>query len=126
MSYWMIKTLLVTALIVVTYLVIRPVKTASSLAVRRLGMLVIMLAAIFAIIFPEVFNRFAHAIGVQNGTNLVVYLLVIAIFAQMATSYRRDAGAEARLTELARQVALQQSMAKECNRGCEPDAEDED
>ena len=107
MNYWLIKTLLVVALIVVTYLVIKPPKTASSLAVRRIGMLLVLASAGIAIVFPEVFNGLARAIGVQSGLNLVVYLLVIALFAQMATSYRRDAAAEAKLTELARQVALQ-------------------
>lgn len=107
MSYWLIKTLLVVALIIVTYLVIKPPKTASSLAVRRIGMLLVLASAAVAIVFPEVFNGLARAIGVQSGLNLVVYLLVVALFAQMATSYRRDAAAEAKLTELARQVALQ-------------------
>lgn len=107
MNYWLIKTLLVVALIIVTYLVIKPPKTASSLAVRRIGMLLVLASAAVAIVFPEVFNGLARAIGVQSGLNLVVYLLVVALFAQMATSYQRDAAAEAKLTELARQVALQ-------------------
>ena len=43
----------------------------------------------------------------MSGTNLLVYMLVIAYLAQMASTYRRDAAAEEKVTELARQVALQ-------------------
>lgn len=109
MSYWLIKTLLVLSLIVVTVVLLRPVKTDSSLALRRIGMLLVLLAAAFAIIFPEIFNKFARAIGVQTGLNLVVYLLVVAIFAQMATSYRREATTEVKLTQMAREMALLQT-----------------
>lgn len=109
MSYWLIKALLILGLLVVTYVLVRPPRSASTLAVRRIGLLLVLVGAAFAIIFPEVFNLLAHAIGVQSGTNLLVYLLVIALFAQIATSYRRDVEAEMKLTELARQIALMQA-----------------
>ena len=107
MGYWLIKSLLIIGMIIVIFFVLRPVKTMNSLALRRIGMLIVLLAAVFAVIFPDVVNRFAHFIGVSTGINLLVYLLVIALFAQMASAYRRDSVAEQKLTELARQVALQ-------------------
>lgn len=106
MSYWLIKIVLILALIGVTYFLLRPVKTDNSLALRRIFMLVALLTAVFAIIFPELFQQFARTIGVMNGTNLLVYLLVVTMFAQMASSYRRDLATQRRLTELSRQVAL--------------------
>lgn len=107
MQYWLIKSLLILGMVVVLYFILRPVRTQNSLALRRLTMLVAVAAAVFAIIFPEVFNSFANLIGVMSGTNLLVYLLVIAFLAQMTSTYRRDAAAEKKLTALARQVALQ-------------------
>ncbi len=107
--YWLIKSLLILALIAVTYLLVRPTRSAGSLAVRRIGMFIVLGGAVFAILFPSLFNDFARMVGVANGTNLLVYLLVIALFAQMATSYRRDAAIEARLTKLAREVAIQKA-----------------
>lgn len=109
MDYWLIKAILIVALLIVTYFVIRPVKSETSLAIRRIGMFLVLMAAIFAIIFPELFNRFARAIGVMSGTNLLVYLMVIVILAQMATSYRKDAAARRKLTALARKVALMEA-----------------
>lgn len=109
--YWLIKSLLIVALIAVTYLLVRPARTASSLALRRIGLFLILGAAVFAILFPGVFNKFALSLGVVNGTNLLVYLLAVALFAQMATSYRRDAAMQARVTALAREVAIQKAVA---------------
>ncbi len=113
MQYWLIKAVLILGLLGVTYFLVRPVRTASSLALRRIGMLLLILAAVFAIIFPEIFNVFARSIGVYSGTNLLVYLLVIALFAQMASGYRRDMQTNRKLTELARQVALQSAVKSE-------------
>ena len=111
MHYWLIKSLLILALFAATYFLVRPTRSASSLALRRIGLFMILGGAVFAILFPGVFNRFAQALGVMSGTNLLVYLLVVALFAQMATSYRRDAAMQSRVTALAREVALQNSDA---------------
>lgn len=109
MGYWLIKGILLTALLIVTLIVVRPIKTDSSLAIRRASMFLTLLAAVFAIIFPEIFNRFARSIGVMSGTNLLVYLMVIVILAQMASSFRKDAEAQQKLTVLARKVALMEA-----------------
>lgn len=106
MNYWLIKGILIISLMILMYFLLRPAKTDSSLALRRIGMFLIMVAAIFAIIFPGLFNRFAHLIGVMSGTNLLVYILVIVILAQMASSYRKDIASKEKLTTLARKIAL--------------------
>ena len=90
----------------ITYFLVRPTKTANSLAVRRIGMLLVIVSAVFAILFPSVFNTFARYIGVASGINILVYLLTITLFAQMASSYRRDRMLNEKLTTLAREVAL--------------------
>ena len=105
-SYWLIKTLLIVSMIAITYFLVRPTKTANSLAVRRIGMLLVIISAVCAILFPSVFNTFARYIGVASGINLLVYLLTITLFAQMASSYRRDRMLNEKLTTVAREVAL--------------------
>ena len=105
-SYWLAKALRLIGLIVIARIVIRKPRSASHLAMRRLAMLVLIVFACFAVLFPTVLNSLARMIGIERGINLLVYGLVLALFAQMANSYRRDAEAEARLTLLARAVAL--------------------
>lgn len=113
MDYWLIKGILIVSLVIVAFVIVRPVKTDSSLALRRIGMFLVLLAAIFAVIFPEIFNRFAKSIGVMSGTNLLVYLMVIVLLAQMASSYRKDLATKEKLTTLARQIALMESEIQE-------------
>lgn len=106
MSYWFIKTILVIGMVLVAYLMMRPVKNASHLALRRLLVIIVIFLASLAVIFPDVLTRFARSIGVYSGINLIVYILVLAVFTQMAIGYRRDAANERKLTSLARSVAL--------------------
>ncbi len=107
MSYWLIKSLLLVGLLVVAWAMMRPVKSANHLALRRLGVMVIVVLAGLSVIFPDVVNRIARAIGVQSGVNLLVYVLFLAVFTQMATGYRRDLATDRKITTLARAVALE-------------------
>lgn len=106
MSYWVIKTLLVLGLFLVGYLMMRPTTSAGHLALRRLAVMAIIIVAAVSVIFPEVVGRLAQAIGVTSGVNLLVYILVLAMFTQMAIGYRRDSVNERKLTRLARAIAL--------------------
>lgn len=107
MSYWLIKVILLLALVVVMVVMVKPVKSASHLAMRRLLVLLMVVFAAFAIIFPGTMNQLAWSIGVVSGVNLLVYLLVISFFGQVVSGYRRDASNERKVTLLARAVALQ-------------------
>lgn len=106
MSYALVKAALIIGLLLVFVFMVRPVKSASHLALRRIGLTIIVVIAAIAVVFPSTINQIARIIGVTSGVNLVVYILVIAVFTQMATSYRRDVATERKITELARAVAL--------------------
>lgn len=105
-AYLAIRVLLLLALAVSAWWLMRPVTSASSLALRRLGIGLLVTAAIVAILVPSLANTVARAIGVERGVNLIVYGLVLASIAQMITAYRREARAEARMARLARALAL--------------------
>lgn len=105
-AYIAIRVLLLLALALTAWWLVRPVSSASSLALRRIGIGVLVAAAIVAILVPSLANTVARAIGVERGVNLIVYGLVIALIAQMVTGYRREARAEARMAALARSLAL--------------------
>lgn len=106
MRYFLIKALLLGALCLMTWALVRPVRSQSSLALRRLATAFLMVCAAAAVVFPQVANTVARAIGVERGVNLLTYGLIVAFFAQSVTAYRRDTGVQRQLTALARQVAL--------------------
>ena len=105
-AYLAIRVLLLLALALTAWWLVRPVSSASSLAMRRIGIGAVVAAAIVAILVPSLANTAARAIGVERGVNLIVYGLVIALIAQMVTGYRREARAEERMAALARSLAL--------------------
>jgi hypothetical protein len=104
--YWLIKAILLVALLFIAWVIVRPVRSQGHLALRRVVMVGTIVFAMFAVMFPGLLNRVAWRLGVDRGINLLVYVLVLALFAQIATAYRRDSTAEKRLTGLARAVAL--------------------
>lgn len=105
-AYLVIRILLLIALAITAWWLVRPVSSASSLAVRRIGIGFLVVAAVVVILVPTLANTVARAIGVERGVNLIVYGLVVAFIAQMVTGYRREARAEARMATLARSLAL--------------------
>lgn len=105
-SYWLIKAILILGFIALAFIIVRPVRTENRLALRRLGTLILIIFACFSVIFPGLLNRLAAFIGVDRGINLLVYALVLTVFSQMATAYRRDLENNRKLTALARAIAL--------------------
>ncbi|EJZ85623.1 hypothetical protein HMPREF9241_01167 [Schaalia turicensis ACS-279-V-Col4] len=105
-EYFLIRALLIIGLVLVTWLLVRPVQSQSHLAVQRLLILVIVIFAIITIVYPPLLNQIARAVGVERGINLLVYALIICVLAQMSASYRNSMALEKRITLLAREVAL--------------------
>ena len=75
-------------------------------ALRRILMLVFVLAAASSVFFPQVWTWFANLIGIGRGTDLLLYLLVLVFFGFVASTHRRFRHMEKSITELARQLAL--------------------
>nr|WP_315282178.1 DUF2304 domain-containing protein [uncultured Actinomyces sp.] len=121
-TYLAIRVLLLAALGATAWWLVRPVSSASSLALRRIGIGMLVAAAFVAILVPSLANRAAHAIGVDRGVNLIVYGLVVALIAQMVTSYRREARMEARMALLARTIALSRVFSPENVPDCPGDS----
>ncbi|MFD1506734.1 DUF2304 domain-containing protein [Georgenia yuyongxinii] len=75
-------------------------------AIRRLLLGGFVLLAVFAVLFPSVLTSVANALGVGRGTDLLLYMLVIAFLTYVSSSYRRLTGLNQKLTVLARELAL--------------------
>lgn len=75
-------------------------------AVRRLGILALAAFAIVSILAPELWTKVASVVGIGRGTDLLLYMLVVAFFSFTVTSYKRWREMELRITRLARLVAI--------------------
>ena len=96
---------------------------ARSQAIRRLGLVLFAAFAVVSILFPTVWNRIAHLVGVGRGTDMVLYALVVAFLSFTVTTYLRFRELETRFTKLARRLALDEVASPEpgTDVGAEPD-----
>lgn len=89
-------------------------------AVRRLGLLLFAGLAALSVLFPTVWTKAAHRVGIGRGTDLILYALVIAFFSFVATMFRRQRENEQRYTQLARRIALAEAPPAYLQRPLEP------
>ena len=101
-----IQLLLLLGVAVVTVLLTRSTADARHQAVRRVLLAMFAAVTAAAILFPSILSRIAHTVGVNRGTDLLLYLLVIAFLSFIATTFRRMKATDRRITELTRELAL--------------------
>ena len=116
MKIVLIQLLLIVVVIFVAARLLRG-RGARTQAVRRLGLLVFAALAVWSILFPSVWNRFAKLVGVGRGTDMVLYALVVAFLSFTLTTYLRFRDFEARYTKLARRLALDESGPPQPSQG---------
>jgi small membrane protein len=102
-----IKLLLLSGLCVAALFAYRSARSARSLALRRVGLALILSAAVIGIAFPALVTVVANAVGVGRGADLVLYALVVVSMFVWVGVYRRLHDVEARFVELSRSLALE-------------------
>jgi small membrane protein len=123
MKIVLIQLLLIVVVIFVAARLLRG-RGARTQAVRRLGLLVFAALAVWSILFPSVWNRFAKLVGVGRGTDMVLYALVVAFLSFTLTTYVRFREFETRYTKIARRLALDEAgPPRPATSGAEPQEE---
>lgn len=77
-----------------------------SLALKRLAALFFAALAVLAIVFPAGLSVIAQAVGVGRGTDLLLYVSVLAMLTFAVATVRGRAKSDNHITQLAREVAL--------------------
>lgn len=108
MNIVLIQIVLIAVVVAVAARLFRS-RGARSQAIRRLGLLLFTAFAVVSILFPAVWNRIAHLVGVGRGTDMVLYALVVAFLSFTVTTYMRFRELETRYTKLARRLALDEA-----------------
>lgn len=80
-------------------------------AVRRISMMVFIVAAASSVFLPQIWTRMANLVGVARGADLLLYLLVLTFLGFVASTYRRFRNLEGQVTELARRMAIDHAGA---------------
>lgn len=101
-----LQFLLILAILSVATLSSRFLPGEKSLAVKRMLALLFVAVAIVAILFPGLITLVANFFGVGRGTDFLLYLFIVTFLLFAAAVIRAKARSDARVTSLARQVAL--------------------
>lgn len=75
-------------------------------AIRRIFMLIFIVAAASSVFFPQIWTWMAGLFGVDRGADLLLYFLVLTFLGFVASTYRRFRTLEQEVTDLARKMAL--------------------
>lgn len=98
--------ILILGVIALAIFSIRLLPGEKSLAIKRIFGALAAALAILAVLFPEVLTIIANSVGIGRGTDLLLYLFIIFVMFLTVSIMRAKARSDARVTELARAVAL--------------------
>lgn len=106
MDQIVIKVLLIVAFLAFAFVLIRAGGSARSQALRTIGMLVFLVVAIIAVLFPALVNDLAVSVGVGRGADLLLYAFIVVFIGHVLTNARKRREQDRQITELARKIAL--------------------
>lgn len=104
-----IQIILIAAMVVFAAILLLPGRGARGLAVRRLTLLLAVVAGIIAVVFPSSINTVANLLGVGRGTDLVLYALVVVFVGNSIAVAGHNRQLNREITQLARSIALREA-----------------
>lgn len=105
-----IKLLLLFAGVVLVWFFVANRRKARAKAGVKLGFVAFIVFGFYAVIRPDDLTWVANRLGVARGTDLVLYILVMAFAFTTVSTYVRFREQELRYARLARAVALQNAV----------------
>ncbi|BBZ78073.1 membrane protein [Mycolicibacterium anyangense] len=102
-----IQVLLIAAVMALLVYLLRSRTNAKAKAWVKVGYVLFVVAAIYAILRPDDTTVLANWLGVRRGADLITYALIIAFVFTTLSTYLRFKELELRYARLARAVALE-------------------
>lgn len=106
----MIQFILLIAAVVLAVYFFTQRKKAFAKAWVKVGFALLAIAAVWAILRPDDVTILANWLGVDRGTDLMLYVMIIAFFFTTMSTWVRFREQELRYARLARAVALQNAV----------------
>ncbi len=106
-----IQVLLIGAIVSLLFYLLRSRSSAKTRAWVKVGYLLFVIAAVYAILRPDDTTVVAHWLGVDRGADLIGYVLIVAFVFTTMSTYMRFKELELKYARLARAVALQNATA---------------
>jgi len=106
-----IQILLIAAVLTLLVYLLRSRRSAQAKAWVKIGYVLFVLAAVYAIVRPDDTTVVANWLGVARGADLLEYALIVAFLFTTISTYMRFKDLELRYAQLARAVALEGARA---------------
>lgn len=97
---------LLIALIAIAFYLLRAKPTAKSQAIRRLVLVLALLGGMTLVLVPDLLFVTASLLGIARGTDLLLYLFIVAMMFYIVHQYRRLMWFDKMNTDLAREISL--------------------
>ncbi|BBZ31425.1 DUF2304 domain-containing protein [Mycolicibacterium confluentis] len=102
-----IQGLLIAAVVLLLFYLLRSRTNAKTRAWVKVGYLLFVVTAVYAILRPDDTTVVANWLGVARGADLIGYVLIIVFIFTTMSTYMRFRDLELKYARLARAVALQ-------------------
>ena len=109
MTQPLIKLLLLAGIALVGYYAVRGSRRAIHRVVWRGTVVVGLGAAMVSVLFPDILTWLALKVGVGRGTDLLLYVMVIAFMLVSVVVFRRISELERKYVALARELAVRRA-----------------
>lgn len=106
-----IQAILILAVFAIASFFIANRRKARTKAGVKLGFVAFIIASVWTILRPDDLTAVANFVGVDRGTDLLLYALVMAFLFTTASSYIRFRELELKYARLARSIALEKPVA---------------
>lgn len=108
-----IKVLLIAAVLSLLGYLLGSRRSAKSRAWVKVGYLMFVVTGIYAVLRPDDTTVVANWVGVRRGTDLMLYMLIVAFAFTTLSTYLRFRELELRYARLARVIALAHAQPPE-------------
>lgn len=108
-----IQFLLIAAIITLLVYLLRSRRSAQARAWVKVGYVLFVVAAVYAIVRPDDTTVLANWLGVDRGSDLLGYALIVAFLFTTLSTYMRFKDLELKYAQLARAVAIDGARAPE-------------
>jgi hypothetical protein len=106
----LVQVLLLLTMVLLCFYFLTNRRKARARAGVKVGFAIMIIGAIWAVFRPEDVTAVAHWVGIGRGTDLMLYVLIIAFAFTTLSTWIRFREQELRYAQLARAVALQNAV----------------
>ena len=100
------QVILVIALVGIAFYLMRSTPSPRHLAIRRLLVLVALVAGVVLAVWPGLLSALASLVGIGRGVDLLFYLAIVAGLIYVVNEYKRSVQLTRANTQLAREITL--------------------